>query len=316
VRIFHNIYETLIYNPFVTVGVFDGVHLGHQSIFKKLIEIAHNNNGESVVFSFWPHPKMVIGNDTSNLQMIYSYDEKVQLIKETGIENLIVVPFTKEFSQFSSEAFIEHYLFNSLKIKGLIVGFDHKFGKDQEGSFEILEKYSVKYNFMLKRVEAFTIDNVNVSSTIIRSALKNGEIERANLYLSRNFTLAGTVTYGKKIGNTLGFPTANIEPDFEYKIIPCNGVYAVKARIGVLEYPGMLNIGYRPTFNHRNESKTIEVHIIGFEGYLYQKKIELTFYTRIRNEIKFDTIDMLISQLQRDKLQVSNYFLKAKSIEI
>ena len=307
-KVYKDIYSANIKNPFVTVGIFDGVHLGHQSIFKQLKKLAQSNDGQSVVVTFWPHPKMVIESTDEELLMITSIEEKIQLIEEQGIEHLIILPFTKEFSQLSSDAFIEHYLFKILHIKGLVVGFDHKFGKDREGNFNVLQNYAQKYNFIIQEVEALIVNELKISSTGIRNALLKGEIELANFYLSRSFTISGTVINGKKIGRDLGFPTANIKPEFPYKLIPCDGVYAVHVTIQDIDYQGMLNIGNRPTFNNGNETKSIEVHILGFNGILYGKKIRLSFYRRIRNEMKFNSVEELISQLFIDKQQVESFF--------
>jgi len=308
VKIYNDIYSANIRNPFVTVGIFDGVHLGHQAIFKQIKELAQNSDGESVVITFWPHPKTVVGVASSEISLINSLDEKINLVEEQGIDHFIILPFTKEFSQLSSEKFIEHYLFMILKIKGLVVGFDHKFGKDREGNFEVLTQYAQKYNFIIQKIDALSIGNVNISSTNIRNALVEGNIELANSYLSRNFSISGLVANGKKIGRDLGFPTANIEPDFANKLIPRDGVYAVQLSVQGFTYLGMLNIGHRPTIAQGNEAKTIEVHIIDFEGDLYHQKIEISFYHRIRDELKFNSLDDLISQLKKDKSQIQTFF--------
>ncbi len=308
-KVYKDIYSANIKNPFVTVGIFDGVHLGHQAIFNRIKDLAQNNDGESVVITFWPHPKTVVGTSSSDINFINSLDEKIDLIEEQGIDHFIILPFTKEFSQLSSEKFIEHYLYQTLKIKGLVVGFDHKFGKDREGNFEVLTHYAQKYNFVIRKIDALSFGNINISSTNIRNALIDGNIELANSYLSRNYSISGLVINGKKIGRDLGFPTANINPDFANKLIPRDGVYAVRVAVHGYDYPGMLNIGHRPTINPGNADKTIEVHIIDFDGDLYHQKIKLSFYKRIRNELKFNSLDELISQLKKDKNQIETFFL-------
>ena len=307
-----DINSAVIKNPFVTVGVFDGVHLGHQLIFKELNAFSEINRGESTVITFWPHPKMVIDSAKDDLMMITSIDEKIELIEKMGIDHLIVLPFTKEFSHLTSKDFIEYYLCEKLNIKGLLIGFNHRFGKDREGNFEVLKQYADRLQFKIKKVEALSVDNVSISSTIIRNALLNGQIEKANSYLSREFTILGEVVNGKQLGRDIGFPTANINADFNLKLIPRDGVYAVKVQVNSVEYPGMLNIGNRPTVNLGNEGKSIEVHIIGFIGNLYGEKIQISFYSRVRDEIKFKDIHQLVQQLNKDKVNIMNYFSKMK----
>jgi len=313
VKVHKDIYLAKIAKPFVTVGVFDGVHLGHQLIFNELNKFAKSNDGESAVVTFWPHPKMIIDNSCNDLMMITSMDEKLDLIEKLGIDHLIILPFSKAFSQLSSMEFIEQYLYNTLHAKGLIVGFNHRFGKDREGDFSVLQQYAHKYQFKIQKVEALSIDNVDISSTLIRNVLLKGQIELANLYLAHNFSLNGQVVMGKQIGRSIGFPTANIKQDFSFKIIPADGVYAVKVLARGVEYPGMLNIGNRPTVNSGGENKSIEVHLLGFNDDLYGEEIRVSFFSRIRDEVKFKNIEELKSQLDRDKLQIQNYFSEIKS---
>lgn len=307
-NIYKNINNVKIKNPFVTVGTFDGVHLGHQHIFKRLKEISQQNDGESVVITFWPHPRMVLNHTDDTVLMINTIEEKIELIEQQGIDNFIILPFTKEFSQLSSREFIHDYLHKALAIKGLIVGYDHRFGRDRLGNFDILKECAIKYNFLIEKIDAFDINGENISSTKIRNILLNGEIENATGYLSRNFTISGKVTNGYKIGRNIGFPTANIAPDSPVKLIPKDGVYAVKVLIDNKTYNGMLNIGLRPTFNQNNNDKSIEVHIINFEGDIYGDSVKISFFKRIRNEMKFNSIDDLISQLKKDKEHVEKYF--------
>ncbi len=307
-KVYKDIYSVNIRNPFVTVGIFDGVHLGHQLIFDRLKELAKSNEGETVVITFWPHPKTVVETSDYEIKLINSLEEKINLIEEQGIDHFIILPFTKVFSQLSSETFIEHFLYQTLKIKGLVVGFDHKFGRDREGNFEVLMQYAQNFNFIIQKIDALSVGEIKISSTSIRNALLEGNIELANSYLSRNFSISGVVTNGKKIGRELGFPTANIKPDFAFQLIPFDGVYAVRVIVHGIDYSGMLNIGNRPTVNQGNESKSIEVHILGFEGDLYDKKIRLFFYKRIRNEMKFNSLDELKSQLKQDKEEIETFF--------
>jgi riboflavin kinase / FMN adenylyltransferase len=297
-----------IKNPIVTVGTFDGVHLGHQYIFKHLLKSAENFRGEPVVITLWPHPRMIVHPGGTEIMILNTLEEKIELIKFQGIKHFIILPFSKEFSQLSSSQFIEEYLHKRIGIKGLIMGYDHRFGKDRLGDSEQLKGCAQKYGFFIENVDAFCIKDKKISSTKIRDALFSGDIELANSMLSRNYSISGVVENGYKIGRNLGFPTANIRPDYNYKLIPSDGVYAVKVLVGDNEFPGMLNIGHRPTVNKGNENKSIEVHIIGFNGDLYGKQITLVFYKRIRSEMKFNSLDELKAQLENDKKMVINYF--------
>jgi riboflavin kinase / FMN adenylyltransferase len=297
-----------INKPVVTVGTFDGVHLGHQHIFKHVIESAENIDGEPVVVTFWPHPRMIVHTGDTEIMILNTLEEKIDIIQYLGIRHFIILPFTHEFSQLSSSEFIEEYLFKKIGIKGLILGFDHHFGKDRLGNSKQLHECAEKYGFFIKDVDAFCIDGEKISSTKIRNALSLGDLELANSLLSRNYSITGDVVEGNKIGRNIGFPTANIRPDYNYKLIPCDGVYAVKVLIDDKEYLGMLNIGLRPTVNKGNENKSIEVHIIHFNGDLYGKKISLSIYKKLRNEVKFKSLDELKNQLKSDKEQVIEYF--------
>lgn len=301
-----------INRPYVTIGTFDGVHLGHQHIFKELIKEARENDGESVVITFWPHPRMIINPEPRKVSMINTIEEKQELIKNIGVQHFIILPFSKEFARLSSKEFIHNYLYKKIGIKGLIVGYDHRFGKDRQGNIKELQNCADRYGFSIRKLSPFSLDEQIVSSTLIRDALFSGEIEKANSYLSRKFTLPGIVSDGKKIGRDLGFPTANIRPESKFKLVPKDGVYAVKVKIGDKLYMGMLNIGTRPTFEDDGEERSIEVHIIEYEGDLYGLEIKLFFYKRIRNELKFSSIEELVSQLKTDKQQILEFFKKQK----
>lgn len=301
-----------INRPYVTIGTFDGVHLGHQHIFKELIKEARENDGESVVITFWPHPRMIINPEPRKVSMINTIEEKQELIKNIGVQHFIILPFSKEFARLSSKEFIHSYLYKKIGIKGLIVGYDHRFGKDRQGNIKELQNCADRYGFSIRKLSPFSLDEQIVSSTLIRDALFSGEIEKANSYLSRKFTLPGIVSDGKKIGRDLGFPTANIRPESKFKLVPKDGVYAVKVKIGDKLYMGMLNIGTRPTFEDDGEERSIEVHIIEYEGDLYGLEIKLFFYKRIRNELKFSSIEELVLQLKTDKQQILEFFKKQK----
>ena len=283
----------------VTIGTYDGVHIGHQKILNRLIEVARMNKGESVLISFWPHPRMVLNNDSGFLKLINSMDEKQELLRETGIDHLILIPFTREFAQTSSADFVRNILVKAIGTKKLIIGYNHRFGKNREGSFESLVKDSVKYGFQVEEIPKHEIDHIGISSTIIRKSLADGDIGTAEKYLGHPFFLDGLVIHGDKLGKTIGFPTANLQIEEAYKLIPGDGVYAVKVKIDGSLFNGMLNIGFRPTVDGQN--KKIEVHILEFTHEIYGKKINITFVKKVRNEKKFASLQELKKQLENDK---------------
>lgn len=286
-------------NAVVTTGTFDGLHIGHRTILSKLKEIASKVDGETVVLTFFPHPRMVLFPD-NDLKLIDTINERIDFLEKEGIDHLIIHPFSKEFSRLSSVEFVREILVNKIGTKKLVIGYNHQFGRNREGSFKHLKEYSSLYGFEVEEIPAKLIDDVDVSSTKIRKALLEGDIKTANTYLNRNFTLSGKVNHGNKIGREIGFPTANIIVEESYKIIPGNGAYAVKVWIDNTAYNAMLNIGYRPTFNSESNVK-IEVHIFDFDKDIYDKIIKIEFIDRLRNEIKFDNAQELKNQLNIDK---------------
>ncbi len=288
-------------NPVVTIGTFDGVHLGHQKVILRLNEFAKKHNGESVIFTFYPHPRLVTSPHETNLRLLTTLDEKIKLFEKSGIDHLIIYPFNKEFSELTYSEFVKQVLVDKMKTHCLVVGYDHKFGKNREGGFEYLKKCATQHNFEIEKLEALSVNEENVSSSKIREALQFGNIKLANHFLGYNFTLRGTVVAGKQLGRKLGFPTANIEASDKYKIIPGYGVYAVKVIINKAEYNGMLNIGTRPTFNKNADNRSIEVNIFDFSDDIYGQEITLVFIDKIREEQKFDDIEMLAGQLKKDK---------------
>jgi riboflavin kinase/FMN adenylyltransferase len=283
----------------VTIGTYDGVHIGHQKILNRLIEVARINKGESVLISFWPHPRMVLNNDSGFLKLINTMDEKQELLRETGIDHLVLIPFTREFAQTSSTDFVRNILVKAIGTKKLIIGYNHRFGKNREGSFESLVKDSFNYGFEVEEIPKREIDHIGISSTIIRKSLADGDIGTAEKYLGHPFFLDGLVIHGDKLGKTIGFPTANLQIEEAYKLIPGDGVYAVKVKIDGSVYDGMLNIGFRPTVDGQN--KKIEVHILEFTHEIYGKKINITFVKKVRNEKKFASLQELKKQLENDK---------------
>lgn len=305
-KIHYNLDNFKAQNPVVTIGTFDGLHQGHQMVISQLKQLAKNLNGESVIFTFYPHPRIVTSPNETTLRLLITKDEKINLFEKLGIDHLIIYPFNKAFSELSYADFVKTILVEKIGTKCLVVGYDHRFGKNREGGYDYLKKCAEKFNFDVVKMDALLVDVENVSSTGIRAALENGEIKKANRYLGYNFTLHGTVVNGKQLGRKLGFPTANIEASDKYKIIPGYGVYAVYAEIGGRKYKGMLNIGMRPTFNNNADNRSIEVNIFDFVENIYGKEITLIFIDKIRDEKKFSGIEGLVNQLKEDKIAAHN----------
>ncbi len=300
-----------IKNPVVTVGTFDGVHVGHQKIFNKMKELANVVNGETVVVTFHPHPRLIIHSNGKLLKFINTEDKKFALIEKLGIDHLIIINFTKEFAKNSSGDFVKSILVDKVGVKNLVIGYDHHFGKNREGSFENLKAMGTKYGFDVEEVPAQYVHNIAVSSTQIRNALKLGKVFLANEMLGYEYSITGKVVPGKKIGRGIGFPTANIEIQDEYKLISAVGVYSSRVIVDGKTYHGMANIGYRPTVDHGD--LTIEVHIFDFDKDIYGQTITISFVERIRDEIKFESLDALKEQLQIDRDEVLNKFSRADS---
>lgn len=301
-RVYYNLNEfTPLKNAVVTTGTFDGVHVGHQTILSRLIETAKLHNGESVLLTFSPHPRIVLNKD-SDIKLLQSLEEKIASLKAIGIDHLIIHPFTKEFAKTSSMEFIREILKENIGATQLVIGYDHHFGRNREGSFKHLKASSQKYGFNVEEIPAQDVDDIHVSSTKIRKALSIGDIQTANAYLSRPFSIIGDVIHGEKIGRSIGFPTANISIDEPYKLIPLNGVYAVNVHVenDPNIYKGMLNIGFKPTLDDGKQNLSIEVHIIEFEGDIYDTKIKVDFKIRIRDEKQFKSLEALKMQLQKD----------------
>lgn len=286
-------------NPVVTSGTFDGVHLGHQKILRRIRELADEINGETVLISFWPHPRMVLYPNEHNLRLLTTFEEKTKLLRNLGIDHLLTIPFTREFSELSSAEFIKNILIDKIQIRKLVIGYDHRFGKNREGSFEFLKSNIGLYNFDLEEISREDVDNVGISSTKIRKALEEGKVKVANEFLGRDYELNGIIIKGQQLGRSIGFPTANVHIPHDYKLIPCDGAYAVKVEVENQTYGGMLNIGNRPTVN--GSSQTIEVHLFDFDGDLYDKRICVKLKDYLRPEIKFSGLESLQSQLAKDK---------------
>lgn len=292
----------------VTSGTFDGVHVGHQKILKRIKEIASRNNGESVVLTFWPHPRLVLYPDQTDLKLLNTFEEKAELLKHHGIDHLIKIPFTKEFADYSGEKFIKEILVEKIGTKKLIIGYDHRFGRNREGSFEYLKENALEYGFEVEEIPPQDVDDITVSSTKIRKALQNGDLSEATEFLGRHYEMSGLVVSGDKIGRKLGFPTANLKVEEPYKLIPGEGIYAVKVVINHISYGGMLYIGKRPTLN--TSKQNIEVNIFNFDKDIYQTRIKVEFVKQIRSDIKFENLEQLQKQLENDR-QVAMGILNA-----
>ncbi len=304
-EITHSIFDfTPTQKTIVTIGTFDGVHIGHQKIIEKLVHEAKSSGKKSVLLTFFPHPRMVLQKDVS-IKLINTIDERAQHLEKLGLDYLIIHPFSKEFSRLTALDFVRDVLVNRLNISKLIIGYDHHFGKNREGNIEQLTEYSHLYDFTVEEIPAQDIDEVSVSSTKIRKALANGQLKTANNYLGYNFSLTGKVVNGKQLGGKIGFPTANIDVSEEYKLIPKTGVYVVKSTIENATVYGMMNIGNRPTVD--GEYQTIEVHFFDFNQNLYNKKLTIELLYFLRDEQKFDSVPDLISQLKKDKETSLNY---------
>lgn len=286
-------------NPVVTIGTFDGVHFGHQAIFKKMRDEAKKINGETIVITFFPHPRIVLGLDSSNLKFINTQERKVNRIEESGIDHLIVVTFTKQFAALSSYDFIKDLVVKKIKPVILITGYDHHFGKDRSGSFDELTELGIEFGFSVEKVEEQKTHDLTVSSTKIRRLLNTGKVSAANLLLGYEYSITGKVVRGKAIGRDLGFPTANIEIADEFKLIAAVGVYACRISWMGITYRGMSNIGYRPTINFGD--LTIEVNIFDFDEQIYDEQITISFVERMRDEKKFENLEALKTQLVKDK---------------
>ncbi|MFV0566071.1 MAG: bifunctional riboflavin kinase/FAD synthetase [Flavobacteriaceae bacterium] len=288
----------------VTIGTFDGVHIGHQKIIKRLVKTGQDDDLRSVVLTFFPHPRMVLQKDT-NIKLINTITERRTILEGLGLDFLLVKTFTKAFSRLSAEDFVKQVLVDTLNAKKIIIGYDHRFGRNRNANINDLKHYGNLYGFTVEEIPAQDIDEVAVSSTKIREALSQGEIEKANAYLGYCFMLSGTVVKGKSLGKKIGFPTANIEIRENYKLIPKHGAYVVRATINGAWVYGMMNIGTNPTVNGKTE--TVEVHFFNFNNDIYNKSITVEVLHRLRDEQKFSSVEALKTQLQSDKETALSY---------
>lgn len=283
---------------FVTIGTFDGVHIGHQKVIKDLIEKAKNQHTDAVLLTFFPHPRMVL-QKRHDIKLINTIDERIQLLEKTGLELLVIHKFSVAFSKQSALEFVRNVLVNKLNISKLIIGYDHHFGKNRDGNFEQLKKYGYTFNFKVKKTAQEKFKNVAVSSTKIRKAIENGDMEKANAFLGYYFMLSGKVVKGKKLGEKIGFPTANLFIKEAYKLVPKTGAYIVKSELENKQIFGMMNIGYRPTVSGKHQ--TIEIHFFNYKNDLYGKNIQIDVLHFLRDEQKFESVEALKKQLLIDK---------------
>lgn len=290
----------------ITIGTFDGVHIGHQKILKRLVKISKKKDLEPTVLTFFPHPRMVLQKDT-NIKLINTIDEKAEIMKSLGIKNLAVKKFTKDFSRITALEFVRDILVNELNIKHIIVGYDHRFGRNRTANIEDLKSFGDTFDFKVEEITAQDINDVTVSSTKIRTALLEGDFKTANNYLGYNFMLTGIVVSGKGLGKTLNYPTANIKIKEDYKLIPKQGVYVIHTKFEGETVFGMMNIGMNPTVKGKEQS--VEVHFFNFNSDIYGEELKIALLHRIRDEQKFESLDALKIQLQKDE-QTSKEFIK------
>lgn len=288
-----------IQKPVLTLGTFDGVHIGHQSILEKLNQIASKIGGESVLLTFEPHPRIVLNKSPESLQMLTTLSEKIQLMEAYGLQNLILHPFTQAFSKLSAEDFVKNLLVDKIQVHTIVIGYDHHFGKDRQGNYELLKLLSKKYGFNCIQIEEIQTKGTHVSSTQIRKSLLEGEVESANQALNRNYTLTGEVIHGDKLGRTLGFPTANLKIE-QYKLIPGNGVYMSKVSFNNKTYKALTSIGTRPTVTHTG-NRRVETYLLNFDREIYGEILEIEFLHKIRDDKKFNSLEDLVSHMKKDK---------------
>ena len=282
----------------VTIGTFDGVHLGHRKILERITNNAKNTGLKSTVLTFFPHPRMVLQKDV-DIKLLNTLEEKKQILEGLGLDYLIIHPFTKQFSRLSAIDFVRDILVNNIKAKRIIIGYDHRFGRNRNANIKDLISFGNTFDLEVEEIPAQEIEDVSVSSTKIRKALLDGDVETANSYLNYAYMLTGTVKKGRGLGRDFGFPTANLHIAEEYKLIPKNGAYVVKSHLDGKEYYGMMNIGFNPTVD--GSKKSIEINFFEFDGNLYEKKIQVALLHRIRDEHKFNSIEELKEQLKKDK---------------
>ena len=302
--IIHEGYENLnLTTPVVTLGIFDGVHRGHRALLNCLVSSAKEAKGESVVITFSPHPRLVLEQNRIDISFLTTLDEKMSLLENANVDHLIIIEFNNEFSKLEACDFIKQVLVEKIGTKHLIIGYNHHFGRSGEGDFNTIKHCAELIDFRIDQVQGFHTEEGAISSSSIRDALLKGQLDKANKWLGYYYSVNGTIIEGRKIGRSIGFPTANIKPDYQYKLIPANGVYAVEVLLDGLIYPGMLSIGSNPTVNNNTGIRSIEVHLLNFGKDIYGKSISVIFRKRLRDEIKFDNTKQLTEQMELDRRQ-------------
>ena len=304
-NIFHSINDfRSTKKTIITLGTFDGVHIGHKKILEKVLQNTGDGQYESLVLTFFPHPRMILKED-SDMKLLNTIDEKIDLLDKIGIQNLVIHPFDEKFSRLTAEEFVKTILVDRFQVQKIIIGYDHRFGRNRTANINDLIAFGEQYDFEVEQISVQEINEISVSSTKIRNALLEGNMTLANDYLGYNYFLTGEVVKGKQLGRTINFPTANLKIQEKYKLIPQNGVYIVKSVINEQTVFGMMNIGFNPTVNGQNQ--TIEIHYFDFDADLYHQKIRVSILQRIRSEQKFESVDLLKAQLETDKQMAISY---------
>jgi riboflavin kinase/FMN adenylyltransferase len=302
--VIHKGYENLnLVNPVVTMGIFDGVHRGHCALLGRLVSRAREIKGESAVITFSPHPRLVLDKNIESLSFLTTMEEKMHLLENLHIDHLIIIEFSRSFGMIEACDFVKDILVGKIGTRHLILGYNHHFGRSREGDFNTIQQCALSFDFKVEQAQGFHTEEGDISSSSIRKALNECRLDAANSWLGYNYSLTGTIIEGRKIGRSMGFPTANIRPDYRYKLIPCDGVYAVEVILEGSKLPGMLSIGSNPTVSNDKEKKSIEVHILNFDKDIYGKSISVIFRKWLRNEIKFDSREQLTEQMRLDKQQ-------------
>jgi riboflavin kinase / FMN adenylyltransferase len=301
--IIHEGYDNLnLIAPVVTLGIFDGVHRGHRALLDCLVSKARETGGEAVVITFSPHPRLVLSNTKENLSFLTTMDEKENLLRNAKVDHLIIIEFTDNFSNIRACDFIKEVLVKKIGTRHLVIGYNHHFGSRGEGDFNTIKQCAENMDIVVEQAQGYHTEEGEISSSAIREALLAGKLDEANKWLGYFYSLGGLVIKGRQIGRTIGFPTANIQPGDNYKLVPAGGVYAVEVKLDEKKYHGMLNIGSNPTVNSDSKTRSIEVNILNFDSNIYGRKITIVFRKRLRDEIKFESIDELSRQMEMDKL--------------
>ncbi|MBL0310865.1 MAG: bifunctional riboflavin kinase/FAD synthetase [Bacteroidetes bacterium] len=307
-RVFRDLSKLPVFkDSVITIGTFDGVHLGHQKLIKHIQSLSKKTGGENIIITFHPHPRVVIHPEDQSLRLLNSIDEKINLLEKYGVDNVVIVPFSRDFSDQTAESYISSFLVRNFQPRYVVIGYNHRFGKDRIGDYLLLEKMKQKFNYEMEEINKETLDDIDISSTRIREALHSGDVKLANELLGHSYTLSGTVVKGLQNGRKLGFPTANIQIHDELKLIPKTGIYAVKVQHAGTRFGGMLSIGFNPTFGGKEQ--TIEVNILDFDKNIYGESLTIEIVGYIRDEKKFDSMEALIQEIKKDEHKIRKILL-------